>query len=112
MAATFRLIVVAWPQLLLVLGLYRVGFLVVEFIGRMAWFVSEICLLPAQLVRLHVPAVESMRNMIVSGVSLATVVGWLAQVVSYWASSVLDLLLCTALMLVVLRTDTARCRPP
>jgi hypothetical protein len=41
----------------------------------MAWFISEICLPPAQLVWLHVPAVESMRNIIASGVSLATVVG-------------------------------------
>jgi hypothetical protein len=74
-ASSFRLIAARWPELLVVLGLYRAGFLVVEFIGRMAWLISEICLPPAQLVWLHVPAVESMRNIIASGVSLATVVG-------------------------------------
>jgi hypothetical protein len=108
-AASFRLTALAWRELLVVLGLYRAGFLLVGLVGRrMVWFISEICLLPPHLMRLHVPALESMRHAIISGVSLATIVGWLAQIVGYWASSGLDLLLCCTLMLLVLRTSAQR----
>ncbi len=111
--ATFRLVATAWRQLLLILVLYRAGFVVVEFIGRMAWFIGEIRLLPPQLMRLDAPVLQSLRNMVISGVHPATLVGWIAPIASHWASSGLDLLLSTALMLLVLRTSgTGTVRPP
>jgi hypothetical protein len=104
-ATTFWLIAALSRQLLLIVVLYRAGFVVVEFMGRMAYFVSRICLLPPHLMQLHVPALESVRDTLMFGVSPAAFVGWMAQIAKYWTSSGLDLLLCTTLMLLVLRTS-------
>jgi hypothetical protein len=111
-ATTFRLIAASWRQLLLIVVLYRAGFVVVEFMGWMAYFVGRICLLPPHLMQLHVPALESVRDTLMFGVSPAAFVGWMAQIAKYWTSSGLDLLLCTTLMLLVVHTsETGTVRP-
>ena len=102
-AATFRLIAAAWRPLLLILVLYRAGFLVVEFMDWMAYFIGRICLLPSHVMRLDAPVLQSLRNVSISGVHPAILLGWIAQVASHFASLSLDLLLCTALMSLVLR---------
>ena len=70
----------------------------------MAYFIGKTSLLPSQVMRLDAPVLQSLRNVSISGVHPAILLGWIAQIASHFASLSLDLLLCTAFMSLVLRS--------
>lgn len=107
LSGAFRLISTTWRRLLGLLVLYRAGYLLVEFLSSAAWFVSNICLLPADQVKLQSPTLDLLRSTLLAGVSLSTIIGALAQFIANCAALGLDLLLCIALLSLVLQAKSA-----